>query len=66
MAFSILTVFVLVQIWDSWLGIIPLVCLWVLYDYAKGLEKNVEKKTRRIGTITYFVTGILGLLVLFF
>ena len=67
-AFAIVTVFTLVYIVDNFmLGIIPLISLWVIYDYIKNLEKktSIDVKTKKIGTICYFVTGIIGLLIFF-
>jgi hypothetical protein len=66
-AFAISTFFSIVLIveGDDFFGIAILVCLMVIYDYIRGLEKRtgVEKKHRVRGLITYFVTGFACALV---
>lgn len=60
-AFVISTVFSILLIVEGndFFGIVILVCLMVIYDYIRGLEKRtgVEKKHRVRGLITYFCTA---------
>ena len=48
------------------IGIIPFVCLGLVINYIGKLEKKagVDKKVNIIGLICFFVTGIIGLLLI--
>lgn len=64
-AFAVVTVFTLIHIADNYLlGIVPLIGLWIIFDYIKKLEqKTVDIKTKKIGTFSYFLTAIIGLIL---
>ncbi|MGN8842459.1 hypothetical protein ACTNDN_06485 [Niallia sp. HCP3S3_B10] len=62
-AFAIVAVYIIVHIDNYLVGIIPLISLWVMYDYTHNLEKktDVNRKVKAIGTICYLVIAIIGL-----
>ncbi|RKL65390.1 hypothetical protein CR203_20800 [Salipaludibacillus neizhouensis] len=67
-AIAIVTVFILVYVVDNlMIGIIPLVSLWVVNNYIRELEMKtkVDIKMKKIGTICYFFTVIIGFLIFF-
>jgi len=63
-----MTVLATVYLQDNFVhGIILIICLGIVYEYIKKLEKksDVDIKKKRIGIACYFVTGIIGLLIFF-
>ncbi|CAI9391138.1 hypothetical protein ACTQ5K_13915 [Niallia sp. Sow4_A1] len=62
-AFAIVAVYIIIHIDNYLVGIIPLISLWVMYDYTHNLEKktDVNRKVKTIGTICYLVIAIIGL-----
>jgi|GEM_PF-5883194 hypothetical protein len=64
-AFAVVTVFTLFHIVNNYLlGIVPLIGLWIIFDYIKKFEqKTVDIKTKRIGAFSYFFTAIIGLIL---
>lgn len=67
-AFAIVAVFIIIHIENYLVGILPLISLWVMYDYTHNLEKktDVNRKVKIIGTICYLVIAIIGLFIFFF
>jgi dihydroxyacetone kinase len=65
LAFAVVTVFTLIHIVNNYLlGIVPLIGLWIIFDYIKNLEqKTIDIKTKKIGTFSYFLTAIIGLIL---
>ena len=63
--FAVVTVFTLFHVVDNYLlGIVPLIGLWIIFDYIKKFEqKTVDIKTKRIGAFSYFFTAIIGLIL---
>jgi hypothetical protein len=50
----------------NFIGVIPFICLTLVINYIIQLEKKAEvgKRVKIIGWICFFVTGIIGLVLI--